>query len=118
MNPTIKWRDIKNQRFLHVLFEGELNVTGTQNAVSKIKSMLTGDNSVVTMVWECTHMTDFDKNARDIWQQFIKDIRPNIKATHLVSDKLLIRTGARVIGAITGMKIILWSSSDEFTAGC
>ena len=65
------------------------------------------------MIWECTKMIGYDLSARDAWQTFIKEFKPKIEIIHLVSNSYLIRTGAKVIGAFTGIKIRSWERFDD-----
>jgi hypothetical protein len=66
------------------------------------------------MVWECTAMVGYDRGAREAWQVFIKNIKPKIETINLVSQNILIRTGAMVIGIFSGIKIVPWVSLDDF----
>ena len=116
MNPVVEWKDINNQRFLFMSFDGKLFGEDAEQAISTIPALLLGHEGKITLVWECTHMSNYDTVAREAWQSYIKEIKPRIEAVHLISNRMLIRTGAMVVGVFAGIKVIMWDSLDEFLA--
>jgi predicted phage tail protein len=113
-NPAIEWRDIKDHRYLFLQFYGHFSTENARHAISTISSMIEKAEKQIHMVWECTHMAGFDKAAREVWQIFMKEIMPKIERIHLVSNKVVIRSGALVVGVFAGIKITTWSTLDEF----
>ena len=116
MNPKIAWRDMKDQRCLFLHFDGHFSADHAQQAISVISPMVEKTEGKITMVWECSDMAGFDTAAREDWQIFIKDIRSKIERIHLVSKKIVIRSGAMVIGIFAGIKITTWAALDDFYA--
>jgi len=114
MNPQIEWRDVKDQRYLLMHFTGHFSADNARNAISTISPLITKAERKITMVWECTGMAGFDIAAREAWQIFIRDIKSKIEKIHLVSNKLVIRSGAVVIGIFAGIRIATWATLDEW----
>jgi hypothetical protein len=114
VNPEIQWTDIKNKPHLFLRFSGRFSSEDARSAIKTIQSMVDKVDGTFTMVWECLDMIGFDAGAREAWQVFIKDVKPKIEAIHLISNNILIRTGARVVGIYAGIKILAWASLDEF----
>ena len=116
MNPTIEWRSMKDHRYLVLHFDGHFSAENARSAISTISSMVRMTEQKIIMVWECTGMAGFDIAAREAWQLFIKDISSKIEKIHLVSNKLVIRSGAVVVGIFAGIKISSWATLDELNA--
>jgi len=113
MNPKIEWQNMKDHRYLVLYFHGHFSAEDAQNAISTISSMIGTTEEKIIMAWECTGMTGFDIAAREAWQIFIKKIKSKIEKIHLVSDKIVIRSGAIVVGIFAGIKISSWATLDE-----
>ena len=113
MNPIIEWRTIGNQRYLTLCFYGRFSSESAYHSISSLSSLIDEHEGKLTMIWECTKMIGYDLSARDAWQTFIKDFKSKIEIIHLVSNNYLIRTGAMVIGAFTGIKICSWERFDD-----
>ena len=117
MNPGIEWCDIKSRRCLVLHFDRCLTEKDAQNAVIEITSMIGSSSGRLVMVWECTRMTDYERGAREVWQKFIRAIKPRLEAIHLVSNNFLIRVGATAVGVFAGIKIHAWAEMEEFQVG-
>lgn len=116
MNPTIECRMKRNKPYLFLYFEGHLSEDDTMQAIFTIISRLKECKGTTTMVWECTRMTGYDEASREMWQEFMKDIKNRLEEVHLISKNVLIRVGGSVVGMFVGMKITTWSSIEEFEA--
>jgi hypothetical protein len=114
MNPIIEWLDIRNKRCLFLSFDKHFSSENAQSVINIIQPMIDEINGKFTMVWECSTMVGYDAGAREAWQVFIKKIKPKIESINLVSQNILIRTGAMVIGIFAGIKIVTWVSLDDF----
>lgn len=113
MNPIIEWRTIGNQRYLTLCFSGRFTSESAYHSISNLTPLIAEHEGGLAMIWECTKMIGYDLSARDAWQTFIKEFKPKIEIIHLVSNSYLIRTGAKVIGAFTGIKICSWERFDD-----
>ena len=116
MNPKIAWRDMRDQRCLFLHFDGHFSAENARNAIISISTMIKMTEEKIIMVWECTGMEGFDTAAREAWQNFIRDIKSKIEKIHLVSNKIVIRSGAVVVGIFAGIKIYSWATLDELNA--
>lgn len=116
MNPTIECRMERSKPYLFLYFDGHLSEDDTMEAILKIISLFKECKGKTTMVWECTRMTGYDEGSREMWQEFMKDIRTRLEEVHLISQNVLIRVGGSVVGMFAGMKITTWSSIEEFQA--
>jgi hypothetical protein len=114
MNPTVEWREMRNERCLFLRFDGQFTAENARNAITTISSLVEKTAGKITMVWECTHMTGFETAAREAWQVFMKELTSKIERIHLVSNKVVIRSGAMVVGVFAGIKITTWATLDEF----
>jgi hypothetical protein len=113
MNPIMEWRIIGGQRFLTLCFYGRFTSESADHSISSLSPLIDAHEGKVTMIWECTKMIGYDLSARDAWQAFMKKFKSKIETVHLVSNNYLIRTGAMVIGAFTGIKICTWEHLDD-----
>ncbi len=113
MNPTFEWQDRKDERYLLLHFARHFSAESARDAIRTISPMIMKTEGKITMVWECSDMAGFDQAAREAWQIFVKDIKSKIERIHLVSNKLLIRSGAVVVGIFAGIKINTWAKIDE-----
>jgi hypothetical protein len=110
----IEWFDIRNKRCLLLRFDKHFSSENAQSAINILQPMIDDINGKLTMVWECSTMVGYDARAREAWQAFIKNIKPKIETINLVSQNIVIRTGAMVIGIFSGIKIVTWASLDDF----
>lgn len=116
MNPRVEWRKINGKRCLFLHFNGHFSAEHAREAVSTLGPMIKNEQGALCMIWECTNMEGFDMTAREHWQVFMKGIKSKIEKIHLVSDRLLIRSGALVVGIFTGIKITTWATITELDA--
>jgi hypothetical protein len=110
----IEWLDIRNRRYLFLRFDKRFSSENAQSAINIIQPMIGDITGKFTMIWECSAMVGYDRGAREAWQVFIKNIKPKIDVINLISQNILIRTGAMVIGIFAGIKVIPWASLDAF----
>jgi hypothetical protein len=116
MNPKIEWQSMKNHRYLVLHFDGHFSAENARNAISTISSMIRMTEEKIIMVWECTGMAGFDTAARESWSIFMRDIKSKIDKIHLISNKIVIRSGAVVVGIFAGIRIASWATWDELNA--
>ena len=116
MNPAIEWRNVNEKRCLFLRFDGHFSAENAQQAISTITSLVKKTAGRLTMVWECSDMAGYDTAAREAWQVFMKDMTNRTERIHLISDKVVIRSGAMVVGIFAGIKITTWARLDDLLA--
>lgn len=112
MNPQIEWREVAGCRCLVLTFKGEFSQADARTAVDTLAAMLGETTGKVTMVWETTEMSGYDNAAREMWQRYLGTIKQRIEAIHLVSQNVLIRSGAMIVGMFVGMRIVTWPTME------
>ena len=114
MNPKIEWLDIRDKRCMLLRFDKHFSSENAQSAINLLQPMIDNIHGKFTMVWECSAMVGYDTPAREAWQVFISHIKPKIETINLISQNVIIRTGAMVIGIFAGIKIVTWARLDDF----
>jgi hypothetical protein len=67
----------------------------------------------VTFVWDCRKMTGYDSAARLRWQEALRADGKRIVEAWVVSDSMLIRMGASVIGLFARFPVRACTNLEE-----
>ena len=105
---SVQWERFGDHRCLVISFEGKLEVKDAKAKMKSITAAIEAAGEPVAMVWDAARMTGYESEARKLWQDGLKRLRPQIRAIHLVSDSAVIRMGASVVGMFLGLEISSW----------
>ena len=112
VTSSVRWERFGEHRCLVVAFTGRLEVDEARTKMASIRAALVGVQEPVAMVWDAAGMTGYDGEARKFWQEGLEELRPRIRAIHLISESKLIRMGASVVGMFLGLEITSWPSRE------
>jgi hypothetical protein len=113
MNPEIAWRTLKGKECLYFTFKGNLSHADAVKAVDIWKLMHKTKNQMLILVWNCVEMKGYDPMARSIWQKALKELKNEIETVWLISDSVLIRTGASIMSVFTSFSLKVISSEND-----
>ncbi len=105
-NPNIERCEHSNQVCLKFTFKQQLTENKAIQAIEKWKQMFESEaGKKFTLIWNCQEMTGYEPMARVIWQRAIKEMKDQIDSIWLVSDSILIQTGAKIVSLFTSFDI-------------
>jgi len=110
-NLDIRTETSIDKNCLYLSFKGcftELSSFLGANAITKELESKPLDFFV--MIWDCTHMQDFELGARREWYKLLKKYSHRISDVTVISDKTIIRGAARVMLELFGLKSRIISS--------
>jgi len=116
-NPVIEWVRIKDTDCLKFTFTGILNADEADIAIAIWRQEFAsrkGEKTVI--IWNCIKMLDYEPKARVKWQNTMKELKDQIASIWLVTDSLIIKTGAAIMGIFTSLDINVVSSEDKVLA--
>lgn len=70
-------------------------------------------NASFEFVWDCSDMTGFELQARKEWYNAIQNYKNQIAKVYVVSDKLMIRSAAKVMLQFFGIPSEINRSGDQ-----
>lgn len=108
---------IKGNSCIRFAFKGHFNnevcVAASTSWSKKFDENLDGSYD---LVWDCTQMDGFDYDARNEWVSTLSKYSERINSIHVISDSLLIRGAARLIGKISKYDMQVYKTIDELNA--
>jgi len=117
VNPKIEWCKIKGRKCLKFTFEGVLTGIEAEKAIVIWKEEFEKQKGgKVVIIWHCLKMKDYEPAARVIWQKTIKELKSQIDSIWLVTDSLIIKTGATIMSIFTSFDTRVVGSEDEILA--
>jgi hypothetical protein len=97
-NPKIEWKSINGIDCLMFTFTGTLTFESALTAVADWKNHFsTRSGQKIVMVWQCSKMHGYESEARRQWQHTLKILENQIDDVWLISDSLIIQTGAKLM---------------------
>ena len=67
------------------------------------------------IVWDCLGMTGFDPKVKNMWQQTLKELSPQIENIWVISANSIIRLAATTMGMLSRYSIKAVNSELEIT---
>lgn len=68
------------------------------------------------LLWDCTQMDGFDYDAKNDWVETLGKYADRINSIYVVSDSVLIRGAARVMGKFSKYDMRVFKAMDELNA--
>jgi hypothetical protein len=95
-------------------FSGKLTHETAQTAVESWSEFQTTTNgSKFVHVWDCTRMSGFEIQAKDLWLAQLKANKDFIQSIKIVSDNIVIRGAARLIAKVTSHPLETFKSNED-----
>ncbi len=113
-NPKIEWKEIGAVKCLFFTFDGIFRKSDAQIAVEQWRSEMTQvATKKVTVVWQCLEMKNYEREARQLWQEALKEFESQIGMIWLVTDSVLIQAGAEIMSFFTYFEMKVVTSLTE-----
>lgn len=96
------WKTIGDAEYIVITFRGEFTEKYARKLIPEVEAMAAGRSSV-RMVWDALEMTNYETEARVLWQDMLK--RVNVDDIVLISESRLIRIGADFVSMFAGVDI-------------
>ena len=113
-NPTIEWKTIRGRECLYFTFNGKLIEADAQTAVAQWKTAFAAKpDGKIRLVWNCLQMKDYDKPARQLWQNALMEQKDRIQDIWLIAHSILITIGASVISTFTKLDISVVAKEED-----
>ena len=101
-NPKVELAEINNTECVKFTFKGHFTPEDAEYGVKEWKDFFaSAGNQKVIIIWDARQMTDFDHQARVIWQHAVKKFKKQIECVWLIANSKTIRAGAKVMSAFT-----------------
>lgn len=118
ISPELNIQLLKNlnndTKCLHFKFREKFKVE-TSVSASKVWTNFLDEhpNEHVEFVWDCVGMTGFELEARKEWYEAMKNYKDRISKVYMISDKLMIRSAAKVMLQFFGIPSKIERSSES-----
>lgn len=99
---------------MRFVFKGHFNQEICQAATSVWSQKFDSQpNESYDLLWDCTQMDGFDYDARNDWMETMTRYSERINSIHVVSNSILIRGAARVMGKFTKYDMKVYKTLEE-----
>ncbi len=106
--------DLEDINCMHFVFKGKFSVATSISASACWSNLLSENPNIhYDFIWDCTQMTGFELQARKEWYNAIQKHKNQIKKVYVISDKLMIRSAAKVMLQFFGIKSQIARSNDN-----
>ncbi|MCZ8356075.1 MAG: hypothetical protein O9340_15140 [Cyclobacteriaceae bacterium] len=113
-NLSIFWHPLEGELCLKFVFKHKfLKIDAVQGIVYWKACFNEKQNQKITLIWDCTEMTDYEPFARVAWQQALSELKEQIETIWLISDSKLIRAGASILSFFTSLDIKAVKTENE-----
>lgn len=92
---SITWTE--GQECLVFKFPEILTKSAAQKAIEVWNREYSLKSGKSCLIWDCTHMKDYEPMARILWQKAMKEHMNKIQTIWLISESTMIRTAAKLL---------------------
>ncbi|MTI38387.1 hypothetical protein [Fulvivirga lutimaris] len=106
---------LNDKPFLKFDFPEYLDLKIAEEAISNWKTQLSDfeSNNKVDLIFNCMDMSGFDTEARKIWQNTLKELKPQTGQIWVVCENLFILGAAKTMGILSGYQIKVTRSIEK-----
>ena len=105
---------LANTNYMKFVFHGKLTTEAAEGAVKTWGDYhLDRPDEKVLHVWECSKMSSYDNQARILWMDYMKKFKSNMSRIIIISDNMIIRGAARLMGKVTNHDITAYKTEEE-----
>jgi hypothetical protein len=113
MKSDVSLVTLAGKEFFKISFMGLFDNSQAHSVIDKLKGHGIENRDKVAMIWDCCQMSNYERDARETWQQYFSEIKSSIDDIHLVSDNIAYRTAARALGIFWRVNIKVWSNFSQ-----
>ena len=118
ISPELFIREIKQsnttKRVLYFQFKGKFSknssVEGSKHWTNELEK---ASSQTYEFIWNCTEMTGFELSARKEWYDAMQGFKQQISKVYVVSDRIMIRSAAKVMLQFFGIANEIVRSEQE-----
>jgi len=115
-SPMVEWDEKKGGNFLKFTFGEQLTERDADFAILKWKQIFQQNkDTCISLIWDCTKMKKYESGARQKWTNTLFELKPQIGSIWLISESVMIRMGASVMGMATSINIKPVANESEVT---
>lgn len=108
---------LKSKNYLRITFHGHLtHEMSIQIAREWSRYMELHRPRRFNIIFHAQYMTDYDPMARIHWQDQISRLKMQINSLWIVTDSIILKGGAKLMGLFTSFPIAVVESEDEITS--
>ena len=118
VSPELTIKEIKHlespRKALHFQFTGKFTKdTSVSGSAAWTEFMNEHPTKEFEFVWDCTDMTGFEISARKEWYSAMQGYKHRIKQAYVISDKIMIRSAAKVMLQFFGIPAKIYRTGEE-----
>ena len=103
-----------NKIYIDFTFKGKFTTQASINGSEEWTSIMDQHpDKSIDFIWNCLDMTGFEIEARKEWYKSMQKYKKSIKKVYVVSDKIMIRSAAKVMLQFFGIPAGISRSLDE-----
>ena len=111
---SIKLDNLDGNKCLRFHFDGYLEAGEAQRLISEWKRIFTDDpDRKFIVVWNCLKMNGYESDARKLWTDALKGMKPQIQEIRIITESSAIKMGASIMAMVTQTKLRVFSSEDQ-----
>lgn len=113
-NPRIEHCKFENRQCLRFVFKGVLTSQDATQAIEEwTQYFQQHPDERFILLWDSLEMTNYEPLARSMWQKTIKQFKHQIDTIWLITDKIVIKTGAMIMSHFTSFDIKVVKNEEE-----
>ena len=112
--PKIEWSEVSGKKCLKFTFG--INITSDEagTAIEEWRNCFKKTNErPITIIWDCRKMKRYDLKAKDLWTDALIEMKPEIDTIKLITENLIVRLAAKIMGHVTKIPIKTVHSESE-----
>lgn len=109
--PRVAWRQCGGEECLWFTFGPELSGEDALGAILEWRRAFARRPGRWVVVWDASRMVGYDSEARRAWQRALRELGGQISHVWLITESKLVKMGAAVMGALTGLDIRVVASA-------
>jgi hypothetical protein len=105
-NLSLEWLNKANKNCLKFTFKETLTMQDAEIAIDEWRKMFQAKgNEPIVLIWDCRKMKGYESDVRAKWTEALKEMKSGIDTIWLISESVMIRMGASIMGMVTSLKI-------------
>lgn len=113
-NPIIEWKELSGRSCLKFIFKGVFLESDALPAIEEWKKAFQyKPGEKIILIWDCAEMKGYDTLSRIAWQSALKELMEQIDSIWLITNRSLIKVGARVMSIFASIPIKVVSSESQ-----
>ena len=113
-NPKIEWTQKSGKACLKFVFGEKLTLKEAEIAIHEWRDAFQSQNdAAIILIWDYRKMKGYETEARGKWTDALKEMKSQIDTIWLITESMVIKMGASVMGMLTPLNIKTVRSENE-----